>query len=367
MKLSIAREMLLPGLQMISGVVEKRHTMPVLGNLLIKAESGRLSVTGTNMEVEMIASIGGIPVDESFRTTVPARKLLDIFRALPEDVMVNLELRDNRLDIRSGSSHFTLATLPADHFPSIETDEDSVSFTLPQKQMKRLIDAVSFAMAQQDVRYYLNGMLMELSSDGLKTVATDGHRLALASLTLSTGLSETRSLILPRKGVLELAKLLQDTELPCHVTLSRNHFRAQIDGYSFTSKLIDGKFPDYQRVIPKGGDKVMTADRQSFKEVLVRASILSHESIRGIRLFLQNGMIAVSANNPDQEQAEDSLTVDYGGEPLQIGFNAGYLLDVMNAVKDERIRMILSSSNSSALIEGEGSQDALYVVMPMRL
>lgn len=367
MKLSLAREMLLPALQMISGVVEKRHTMPILANFLIKVSNSRLTITGTNMEVEMVASIGGVPVAEGFRTTVPARKLVDIFRALPEDVMVDLELKDNRLDIRAGNSHFTLATLPADHFPSIEAEEDSVTIKVPQKNLKKLIDSVAFGMAQQDVRYYLNGMLFEISSAELKAVATDGHRLALSSLEVDTGSEEVRSIIVPRKGVLELAKLLQDTESLCVLTVGKNHLKATVDSFTFTSKLIDGKFPDYQRVIPKGGDKKVIADRHDLKDVLVRASILSHESIRGIRLFLEPSLLMVSANNPDQEKAEDSLTVDYTGESLQIGFNVSYLLDVMNAIKEDRIRMTLSSSNSSVLIEGEHSREALYVVMPMRL
>jgi DNA polymerase-3 subunit beta len=367
MKLSLAREMLLPALQMISGVVEKRHTMPILGNFLLKAEDGRLTITGTNMEVEMVASIGGIPVSEGFRTTVPARKLVDIFRALAEDSMVEIELKENRLDLRSGKSHFTLATLPAEHFPAIEPEEDSIVLTVPQKSLKKTIDSVAFGMAQQDVRYYLNGMLFELSSFGMKAVATDGHRLALSGLEAQTGLTDVKSIILPRKGVLELAKLLQDTESPCVLTIGKNHLKATVDSFTFTSKLIDGKFPDYQRVIPKGGDKKVIADRNDLKDVLIRASILSHESIRGIRLFLEESVLTVSANNPDQEKAEDSLTVEYSGEPLQIGFNVSYLLDVMNVIKEDRVQLTLSTSSSSALVEGEHSRDALYVVMPMRL
>ncbi len=367
MKLSLAREILLPALQMISGVVEKRHTMPVLSNFLLKSEGGKLTVTGTNLEVEMVATMGGIPLEGEFATTVPARKLADIFRALPEDATVDVDLGDSRMELRAGKSHFTLATLPAEHFPSVEPEADSVVLDLPQKSLKRLIDCVAFGMAQQDVRYYLNGMLIEISPKGVKAVATDGHRLALSMLDIETGVSEQRSIIVPRKGVLELAKLLQDSDVPCSISIGKNHLKAQVDHFTFTSKLIDGKFPDYQRVIPRGGDKIVIADRDALRDVLARASILSHESIRGIRLSLENSQLSVSANNLEQEKAEDSLTVEYTGESLQIGFNVLYLLDVMNAIKDERVRITLSSSSASALVEGENSRDALYVVMPMRL
>lgn len=367
MKLSISREILLPCLQMISGVVEKRHTMPVLANFLFKAEEGKLTVTGTNMEVEMVGVIGGVPLDGGFRTTVPARKILDIFKAIPEDSMVDMELKDSRMALHAGNSHFTLSTLPADHFPNIETDSDALTLNVPQRDLKHLIDAVAFAMAQQDVRYYLNGMLLEIDPAGIKAVATDGHRLAMAKIDYATDIHERRSLIVPRKGVNELAKLLQDSDVVCQVIVSNNHLKVSVDNFTFTSKLIEGKFPDYERVIPKGGDKKLVANRSELKEVLVRASILSHESIRGIRILLENNRLMVSANNPDQEKAEDSLTVEYSGEPIQIGFNVSYLLDVMNAISEDRVEMILSSSNNSSLIEPEQDKSATYVVMPMRL
>ncbi|MDG9666494.1 DNA polymerase III subunit beta [Hahella sp. CR1] len=367
MKLTITREALVTSLQMISGVVEKRQTMPVLANVLLDARDGKLVITGTNMEVELVAEISDVNIEHESRITVPAKKFTDICRALPEGAAIGIELKDGRLNVRYGSSHFILSTLPAEHFPNVEEEPESVKVMLPQRELKRLIDATAFAMAQQDVRYYLNGMLMELDEQGLRAVATDGHRLALANVSLQTGVSEKRQPIVPRKGILELGRLLSDTDESCTLVFGDNHVRASVGHFTFTSKLIDGKFPDYQRVIPRSGDKVMIADRVLLKGVLSRASILSHESIRGVRLQFEDGLLKVFANNPDQEEAEDSLEVVYPHEALQIGFNVGYLIDVLNALDDEQVKVTLSNANSSALVEGVDTRDAVYVVMPMRL
>ncbi|WP_020409155.1 DNA polymerase III subunit beta [Hahella ganghwensis] len=367
MKFTITREALITSLQMISGVVEKRQTMPVLANVLLDASEDKLTVTGTNMEVELVAQIAEVNIQQPGRITVPAKKFTDICRSLPDQANIDVEVKDSRLNVHFGKSHFVLSTLPADHFPNVEEEAGSIKLELPQKELKRMIDATAFAMAQQDVRYYLNGMLMELSNDGLKAVSTDGHRLAMAGIATKTSVEDKRQPIVPRKGVLELARLLSDTEETCTVIFGDNHVRAVVGHYTFTSKLIDGKFPDYQRVIPRGGDKTMIADRQLLKGVLQRASILSHESIRGVRLQFEPGELKVFANNPDQEEAEDSLEVDYDFEPMQIGFNVGYLIDVLNVLDDNLIKMTLSNANSSALVEGMETSDALYVVMPMRL
>ena len=367
MKFTITREALLSSLQMISGVVEKRQTMPVLANVLLDADQEKLTITGTNMEVELVAAISEVDVQQPGRITVPAKKFTDICRSLPDQASIDVEVKESRLNVHFGKSHFVLSTLPADHFPNVEEEAGSVKLDLPQKELKRLIDATAFAMAQQDVRYYLNGMLIELSDEGLKAVATDGHRLALAGVAIATGISEKRQPIVPRKGVLELARLLSDTDEHCSIIFGDNHVRASVGHFTFTSKLIDGKFPDYQRVIPRGGDKTMIADRLLLKGVLQRASILSHESIRGIRLQFEPGELKVFANNPDQEEAEDSLEVDYDFEAIQIGFNVGYLIDVLNVLDDNLVKITISNANSSALVEGMETSDALYVVMPMRL
>ena len=368
MKLTIDRSALLPIMQIVTGVVEKRLTIPVLGNVLLGVNDGVLTVTGTNNEVELQASMQGIGLPPHLRTTLPARKLFDIVKALPDDASLNFELRDNRMQLRSGSFHSTLATLPADHFPVFETDQEALAVQVPQGKLKQLIESVAFSMAVQDVRYYLNGMLMVFSRDGIKAVATDGHRLALCGAEYPVDCEETSSVIIPRKGVMELARMLEHDEQLCAISMGKRYFRVSTPGFRFSCKLIEGKFPDYQRVIPQGGDKVLVADRQALKSVIFRASILSEEaSNRNVRLHLEHGSVAVSSHNPEQEQAEDSLEVNYEGESLQIGCNATYLLDVLNTIPQTEVAMTFSNSNSSVLIQAKDHPDAVYVVMPMRL
>ncbi|PAV26884.1 DNA polymerase III subunit beta [Tamilnaduibacter salinus] len=367
MKLTISRESLLAPLQSITGVVERKQTMPVLSNVLLVADDNSLTLTGTNMEVELVGRIQPVHVDQPGRITVPARKLSDICRALGEEAPIELALEGDRLHLRSGASHFTLSTLPAEHFPNVEEDAESFRLEIPQKDVRHMLEATGFAMAQQDVRYYLNGLLLEVSPDNLRAVATDGHRLALSGLDMATGIEEPRQLIVPRKGVMELVRLLDDVETPATLVFGDNHLRVTAGAYTFTSKLIEGRFPDYNRVIPRGGDKQMVADRATLKNTLQRAGILSHENIRGVRLNLTPGQLQIFANNPDQEQAEDALSVDYDGEELQIGFNVGYLVDVLNAVDEDQVLMTLSDANSSALMQAQHDEKSLYVVMPMRL
>jgi len=367
MKLTISREALLQPLQSIAGVVEKKQTMPVLSNVLLIAEDGVLTLTGTNMEVELVARVDEIGLEQPGRITVPARKLSDICRSLPESASITLIVEGDRMKVKAGASQFTLSTLPAEHFPNVEDDAESFRVTLAQRDLGHLLEATAFAMAQQDVRYYLNGLLLELSEDLLRAVATDGHRLAMATFSLMTGVDSTRQVIVPRKGVLELMRLMDDVETPVELVIGENHLRATVGDYTFTSKLIEGKFPDYNRVVPRGGDKTVIADRQTLKSMLQRAGILSHENIRGVRLQLDANELHVYANNPEQEQAEDAMAVDYQGESLQIGFNVGYLIDVLNAVNDDQVRMVFSDPNASALIESGADDECVYVVMPMRL
>lgn len=367
MKLTISRESLLTPLQSIAGVVERKQTMPVLSNVLLVAEDNTLTLTGTNMEVELVGRVSPVHVDQPGRITVPARKLSDICRALGDEAPIEMALEGDRLHLRCGASHFTLSTLPAEHFPNVEDEPESFRLELPQKELSRMFDATAFAMAQQDVRYYLNGLLLEVDKDHVRTVATDGHRLAMAHFDLPTGCPEPRQVIVPRKGVLELSRLLDDVDNPVTLVIGDNHLRATVGSYTFTSKLIEGKFPDYNRVIPRGGDKIVLADRTTLKNTLQRAGILSHENIRGVRLNLAPNELQVFANNPDQEQAEDALPVEYQGESLQIGFNVGYLVDVMNALEEDQVKITLANPNSSALIEAQNDNRCLYVVMPMRL
>lgn len=368
MKFSIAREALLKPLNLAAGVVERRQTLPILANVLLSLDGQQLSITGTDLEVELIGrallehkSVAGGEI------TVPARKLVDICKALPEGSVIDFAHEEQRLVVRSGRSRFVLSTLPATDFPSVENAPGGTELALRQGDLKRLIDRTAFAMAQQDVRYYLNGMLWEVRDGRLRTVATDGHRLAMCSLEMPGSGAEPTQVILPRKGVLELARLLMVDDEEVRMLVGANHFRAFAGDFQFTSKLVDGKFPDYERVLPKAATKIIYADRDEMRQAFGRASILSNEKYRGIRLVLEAGSLRVTANNPEQEEAEDEVSIDYQGDGLEIGFNVSYLLDVLGVLRDRNVKLSLSDSNSSALLEEAEGGDSLYVVMPMRL
>ncbi|WP_456268635.1 DNA polymerase III subunit beta [Kushneria sp. AK178] len=367
MKFSISREALLRPLTLVAGVVERRQTLPVLSNVLLSADNDELSLTGTDLEVELIGRVAPSSVEESGSVTVPARKLMDICKSLPDQSEITVTIEENRALLRSGRSRFTLSTLPAAEFPSIDEGQASAELTLPRRTLKQLIDATGFAMAQQDVRYYLNGMLFELRDHLVRTVATDGHRLAVCSRSAEISLDEPQRLILPRKGVVELSRLLDDSDEPVTLMLGASHLRVRTGAYTFTSRLVDGKFPDYERVIPKGGDKQILAERGELRQVLSRTAILSNEKYRGVRLNLEAGNLRVLANNPEQEEAEENVAIDYSGSALEIGFNVGYLIDVLSVLDTDQVQLTLSDPNSSALLEAPGGGDAMYVVMPMRL
>ena len=367
MQFTISREALLKPLQLVAGVVERRQTLPVLSNVLVSLHEGQLSLTGTDLEVELV---GRVAVDDEVQpgdVTVPARKLLDIVKSLPDSSKIDFSLDNQKVTIKSGRSRFTLTTLPASEFPNVEDSPNTLGFSLQQKQLKRLIDAVSFSMAQQDVRYYLNGMLLENAPDFVRTVATDGHRLALCTLNTPVEGATARQSILPRKGVMELVRFLADSEQPVKVMLGSNHLRAQTDDFTFTTKLVDGKFPDYERVLPRSGNNLIHAERNELRQAFSRASILSNEKYRGVRLILEVDQLMLVANNPEQEEAEETVTVDYKGSPFEIGFNVSYLVDVLNALSSDTVRISLADANSSALVESADGSDAVYVVMPMRL
>lgn len=370
MKLSMTRDQLLKPLQQVSGVVEKRQTLQVLSNVLMVVESGQLAMTGTDLEVELVARHELTSDVTDGRITVPCRKLLDICRALPAAAPVDLSLDGARLVLKSGKSRYTLSTLPASDFPNLDdTLSGSLTLSLSQKALKRLIDKTSFAMAQQDVRYYLNGMLFEVTQGRLRVVATDGHRLALCDAPISGQVNEKTQVIVPRKGIQELARLLSDDDAEVTLTLGTNHLRVTLGAVTFTSKLIDGRFPDYERVLPKGGDRVLVAGREELKSSLQRASILCNEKFRGVRLQISGDQLKILATNPDQEEAEEEIQVEYNGKDLEIGFNVSYMLDVLNALNGAYTKTILGDTNSSALVQDNDDEqaDALYVVMPMRL
>jgi DNA polymerase-3 subunit beta len=367
MKFVISRDALLKPLNLVAGVVERRQTLPILANVLLDLKGDRLSLTGTDLEVELVGRVQLPAAGEDGEVTVPARKLVDICKSLPEGSDIEFALGDGKVTVRSGRSRFTLSTLPAREFPSVEDSIGTHQFTVKQGQLRRLIERTAFAMAQQDVRYYLNGMLWELKEGRMRVVATDGHRLAMCTLPSLVDTPDEVQIILPRKGVLELSRLLLAETEDIVVVLGSNHVRATTDEFTFTSKLVDGKFPDYERVLPRSPDKVVIGSRLDLRQAFTRTAILSNEKYRGVRLKLAPGAMEILANNPEQEQAEESVPVEYDGDGLEIGFNVSYLLDVLGVLSGEQIKISLSDPNSSALLEESESGDSVYVVMPMRL
>ncbi len=369
MKFIIDRETLLRPLLIVRGVIEQRQTLPVLSNLLITARDGVLVFTATDSEVELEARVAVDDWDGG-ETTVPARKFIDICQALPGQAKVEFGLdSDNKVHIRSGRSRFTLTTIPASDFPTTDEVADESEFTIAQSDLKRLIDLTQFAMARQDVRYYLNGLLFEVTPQQVKAVATDGHRLAVAQLDAETGVEESKSIIIPRKGVIELARLLTGEDVELKVRVGTNAVRMTIDDVRFSSKLIDGKFPDYGRVVPdvEQCDKRLSMDRESLRQCLVRASVLSSDKHRTVRLTLGSGIMKVAANNPEQETAEDELEIEYAGENLDIGFNVSYLIEALATLPSETADVFLTDASSSCLIQPHGRSSCQFVVMPMRL
>jgi DNA polymerase-3 subunit beta len=367
MKFSATREQILGPLQSVIGVVERKQTMPVLANVLLAAKGKTLAVTGTDLEVELVAT-GEVTVNQPGEITVPGRKLLDIARNLPEKATITVTIDGEKLKIVAGRSRFVLSTLPASEFPVVDSVNAHQTITLPQAELGRLIAKTHFSMAQQDVRYYLNGSLLETDGKLLRTVATDGHRLAIAESVLATdgaGISP-QQVIVPRKGVLELQRILGATN-EVEIMIGSNHIRLQIGDIRFTSKLIDGKFPEYTRVIPISPSKTVVVDRESLRAALQRTAILSNEKYRGVRVSLAKNALKLQAHNPEQEEAQDEVEIEYAGEEMEIGFNVTYLLDALSAVDTETVEIGLTDANSSCLIRSPGTTQSRYVVMPMRL
>jgi DNA polymerase-3 subunit beta len=366
MKFTIQREELLPALQSVSGVVERRQTLPILSNVLLGTGPKGMRFTATDMEVELVATVDKT-TKESAEVTLPARKLLDICRALPDAAAVHLETDGDRALLTSGKSRFTLATLPSREFPLIEMTDGVVEFELPRADLKGLLDQTAFAMAQQDVRYYLNGLLIEVTANRVRAVATDGHRLALSDVATSTSADTPIQVIVPRKGVMELIRLLSDADENVRIQITRNHIRVDLGRLQFTSKLIDGKFPDYDKVIPPESNSPILADREQLRQGLIRASILSNEKYRGVRIMLGKNSLRALAHNPDQEEAEEEIEVKYGGEELEIGFNVSYLLDALAIIRADTVRITMTDPGTSALVLPDPPTACKYVVMPMRL
>ncbi|CCQ10695.1 DNA polymerase III beta subunit [Pseudoalteromonas luteoviolacea B = ATCC 29581] len=367
MQITISRDQFLKPLMQVSGAIERKHTLPILANVLLEVKDGKLSMTGTDLEIELVACVELDTQAMDAKITLPAKKLLDICKSLPDSSTLTLTSQEHQLLLTSGQSRFSLTTLAAEDFPNLESWDGEVEFQLTRLELRALLESTAFSMANQDVRYYLNGMSFEVDNQDIKTVATDGHRLALAQARLVESVGTQRQLIIPRKGVQEIMRLMIADDTLIAIQFGANHVRIVDSEFTFTSKLVDGRFPDYRRVLPRGGDKIVTANRDWLRSAFQRVSILSNEKFRGVRLNLSSGLLKISANNPEQEQAEEVVEVMYDGAELEIGFNVSYLLDVLNTLKTEDVMFTLSDTNSSALIEGVDGTEAMYVVMPMRL
>jgi len=362
----IARDALLKPLQAVSGIVERRHTLPILANVLLEQRDGRLYVTATDLEMQITAH-SELAGKDGQATTVGARKLQDLLRALPDGTTLNIDVGNSKMTVRAGRSRFNLQTLAATDYPRISVGTDQLqTLSLPQRDLRSLFKLVEFAMAQQDIRYYLNGMLLVVDKGTLQAVATDGHRLSWASIPVA-GEYTRQEVILPRKTVLELGKLLTDSEDPVTLDILGNQVRFRFANVELVSKVVDGKFPDFNRVIPVGHSKQVELDRLELLAALQRAAILSNEKFRGVRVVLAANTLKIICTNSEQEEAEEEIEVGYTGDPLDIGFNITYLLDALSNLSVEKVRFAFGDANSSALVTMPERDDYKYVVMPMRI
>ena len=368
MKFSVARETLLTPMSQVIGVIERRQTLPILSHVLIVLEEGQLSLTGTDLEIQLVARVG-VEGGQPGAVTVPARKLLDILRLLPDRSQVSVELKEDRMAIRCGSSRFNLTTLPVENYPAFDSGSTDLEASVPSEMLRLALDKTLFAMAQQDVRYYLNGLLLDLEGSTLRTVASDGHRLALFQETMSAPFASNRQIIVPRKGIQELARLLGDADDNVQIQISSNTVRVNLGAVSFSAKLIEGRFPDYQRVMPRDLTRVYQVDKELFKGALSRVSVLTIEKQKSIGLEVkaeENAMI-LSSQNAEQEEAEERLEIQAEGGDISVGFNAGYLLEAIGHAGSEHVRLSFTQAANSCLIEDVVDQRYKYVVMPMRL
>ena len=366
MKFSISREDLLTPLQAVNNVVERRQTLPILANVMLVADQGELILTGTDMEVELVSTVPAA-IETGGSITLPARKMMDIVKALPSGATCSMALSGEKFQLRSGKSKFLLATLSVNEFPTLSNQEAEYEVSLKADSLAALIDSTQFAMAHQDVRYYLNGLLLDAEGSVIRAVATDGHRLAYHEAPLLSELDAKHQFILPRKGVHEIRRVLADSTEPVVLKASAGQVRLEFGNQRVTSKLIDGNFPDYERVIPKGSKFAALGDRVTLKDGLSRASVLSNEKFRGIRICFEKDLMRAEAHNPEHEEAQEEIEIDYQGDTVEIGFNVGYLIDALNVLDTETVKIRFSDADSSCLITAEDDDSAKYVVMPMRL
>jgi DNA polymerase-3 subunit beta len=367
MKLILQRDETTPPLSLVTGVVERRQTLPILANVLLESNNEALRLVGTDLEVEILIEVP-VKSEEVGTTTVNARKLLDICRALPDGATLQINQTEDRLKIQSGRSRFSLQTLPAEDFPRLDEGghwEERIKLT--QAEMRTLLEKTAFSMAQQDVRYFLNGVLLELEGTELAAVATDGHRLAKSHTSLPTAVDNPRQAIVPRKAVHELTRFLKDTKEPVTLEMNPTHLRFSRPGAVLTTKIIDGKFPDYRAVMTQNLSQTVTAERSELYDVLARTAVLTNEKYRGVRLELNKNSAKVVAHNPDQEEARDEITVDYQGEPIEIGFNVTYLMEALRALPESKVEIHVQDGNSGCLLQTPGDNTTQYLIMPMRL
>ncbi len=366
MRITVQRDDILGPLAAVANVVERRQTLPILSNALLKTVDGRLMIIGTDLEVEVVVHTQ--TGRDKFEATLPARKLFDICRAIPPDNPITLETNGDKVMIKAGKSRFSLLSLPVTDFPSVTTTDLKQALTIDQGGLKQLLDRTMFCMAQQDVRYYLNGLYLEFMSGKVRAVATDGHRMAISEMCIEGSPNTDIQLIVPRKGAQEIARLLNGSEgAAARIWLGANQLRVELESVIFTSKLIDGRFPDYTKVIPSALTKTVVLPRQLFREALARVAILSNEKYRGVRLSLQNGRVSVSAHNPEQEEATEELDAEYRGEEMEIGFNVNYLMEAVGAITEDDVIIGLNDPSSSCAIYTPTTQTTKYIIMPMRL
>jgi len=366
MKFIINRELLLTPLQQIVNVIEKRQTMPVLANVLFKLDRNQLTLTGTDLEVQIVAKVA-LDNEVEGSITIPARKLLDICRLLPSAADIKFELVENKLKINSGRSRFSVSTLSADEYPNFEMSKMDCQFTLQAGQLKKALDKTTFCMANQDIRYYLNGIMLNIFNQQLKLVASDGHRLSIYEDTLEQETNMEMRIIIPRKGVLELLRLLDDEELEIQVEFSRNNIRVVIDNLIFSAKLVDSKYPDFSKVFEQSFNSPIHVEKQLLKEALTRVAILSNEKFRGVEFVIEGNNLQISTNNPEHEEADEEIAIEYQGEPLSIAFNSQYILDAVSNLDSELAVLTIAENASCCFIEEPSEQNYKFIVMPMRL
>ncbi len=350
----------------VGNVVERRQTLPILANVLIRVESGSITFIATDLEVELETRIEA-STEESAEFTLPARKFIDICKALPDKAEISISIESEKATIRSGRGRYTLGMLPATDYPSIDPASVSQTLRIREGHLKTLLEQTHFAMAQQDVRYYLNGLLLEAVPGRIRTVATDGHRLALSEVKYESELDAEMQVIIPRKAVLELNRLLEHSDRTVVLESSNSHIQIHLGNTSFTSKLIDGRYPDYNRVLPSGDTHELIADKEQLRHALTRAAILSNEKYRGITFMVSENTVKLKAHNPEQDEAEEELEVQYNGPEINIGFNVGYLIDVLGVLVGEDVCISLIDGNSSSLVTSKANDAAKYVIMPMRI